>query len=62
MTQDQRYISLTSNASVLIPSKESGVDWFYLLPTLTPVWLNSEYLSVYFQGLKIPLTKIALEM
>lgn len=26
VTQDQRYISLTSDANVLIPSKESGMD------------------------------------
>lgn len=62
VTKDQRYISLTSDANVLIPSKENGMDWFYLLPTLIPAWLSSEYLSVYCQGLKISLSSISSEM
>lgn len=62
VSQDQRYISLTSNANVLIPSKENDMDWFHLLPTLISVWLNSEYLSIYFQDLKIPLSRVASEL
>lgn len=56
-----RYISLTSDASVLIPSKESGMNWFYQLPAFIPVWLSSQFKYV-FPGLENFLSRIALEM
>jgi hypothetical protein len=60
VTWCSRYISLTSNVNFLIPSQESGMHWFYRLPTWIPVWLNSEYLGIYFQGLKIPFSRMSL--